>query len=1133
MQNGKLNQQVGRIGEVVVACACVLALFVSSARAAEEPTNLAFNPQLSLTGDCTTSEADPVPDPGCPGGTHPPQPITNPTAIATDSYGDVYVANTAATLLTTPDEGAIDIFNASGEYLTQLVLNLNPRSMAVDSKGNLYVSGYSTKGNLRRYAPTTYDPAASQVTYSSTPIFIDEGQNGTVLGLAVNPANDHLFINRQPQIHAGDPIYIGEYGSAEEGNPLLDPEVAEVDNEQGGVMVVDAVRGRLYANTESEGTNQSPEVIDVFELAPPHHLIKVIDGSTLPEGKFRNSDDLFGGVDESTGHLFIYSPEISHSLYEFTAEGEYLATIKHGFSGHYRGLAVDNGIHSPNGAENLDGRTIWVTSAAGLGAEGHAFAFGPPSECPASVESASVDHVGETEASLKAEVQPCALETHYRFEYVTEEQYAESEFAAATVAAEGTIPTGASPVAVSTGVFGLTPGTSYRWRVVASNALGSDEAVNSVATYPTPPLSTSCPNETLRYGHSLLLPDCRAYELVTPPSTNGLAPNRMELPTSLSYPVSPAGDKVAFRVSGGVIPGSTGTGSIPGDPYVANRGPNGWHTENVGGAATEATSISGVGRSPELGYSVWRAEGEGPAILPQPGRLAPDTVYLRYPDGHSEPLGKGSLGVDPSSAAELITRNASHVIFTSTAHVEEAAAPAPQQALYDRTSDGITHVVSLLPNGQPVRSTQSEFAGASPEGRSIAFEAGEQDAEALYLRYNDEETFQVGAPGAEYEGIAEGGRRIFYLEEGNLFAFDVGGGIVPFATSGDATVANVSRDGTAAYFISPSKLASEPNPLGQRAKRGQQNLYLSREGAISYVATVAEADVLNHQGSVHGVEGLGTWSGATDKMIGAKPGDPSRSTADGSVFVFQASTKLTGYENDEKPEIYRFGPAAGELRCLSCNPTGLPASTGAAFMTPLRTLEGVSNNALEVVENLSADGKRFFFESTEPLLAADIDGLRDVYEWEAQGSGTCTVPAGCVYLISSGESSQDNYLYGVSESGDDVFIRSSDVLAATDPDDTASIYDARVNGGFAITTPPAQCLGEACQPAATPPERPAQVLHGAGNVSEGKEQCGKGAHPIQKGGRRRCVKSHHHRSRHGHNKHGRHGKANNHGREQR
>ncbi len=137
--------------------------------------------------------------------------------------------------------------------------------------------------------------------------------------------------------------------------------------------------------------------------------------------------------------------------------------------------------------------------------------------------------------------------------------------------------------------------------------------------------------------------------------------------------------------------------------------------------------------------------------------------------------------------------------------------------------------------------------------------------------------------------------------------------------------------------------------------------------------------------------------------------------------------------------------------------------------------------------NLTADGGTVFFQSDERLALADGDGLTDVYEWKAPGAGGCARQGGCIALISSGHSSFPDYLYAVSPSGRDVFIDTADSLATQDTDGgVPSIYDARVNGGFA--PPPApngECLGEACQPAAVAPNdvTPASlVFDGPGNL---------------------------------------------------
>jgi hypothetical protein len=181
-------------------------------------------------------------------------------------------------------------------------------------------------------------------------------------------------------------------------------------------------------------------------------------------------------------------------------------------------------------------------------------------------------------------------------------------------------------------------------------------------------------------------------------------------------------------------------------------------------------------------------------------------------------------------------------------------------------------------------------------------------------------------------------------------------------------------------------------------------------------------------------------------------------------------------------------------------------------------------NVKSIAPPLSADGARAIFQSSEALVQADTDGRQDVYEWEAQATGSCERAGGCIYLLSGGHSAVDNFFYGMSSSGDDVIISTNDKLLPEDESESISLYDVRVNGGFAVTQrPPAECLGEACQPAAVAPtdSTPASsVYDGSGNVSPpSSRSCPKGKHLGQGKGKRRCVKHRrdkHHQGKNGH-----------------
>jgi hypothetical protein len=1119
--------------------ACVLALsalpLIGAATALAVPSAYVFDPVLSLTGGCGTNADDEVPDPGCPYPSPPEGPsesFARPTGITTDSYGDVYV------VVEGPDgalnHGHIDIFRPDGTFITefQLVNPLNPldvldepRTAAVDSEGYLYV--YDNGAGLIRYDPnfSVYDPAAGEIEYETAGTILHEW-GGDYASLAINPGNgpgdpnkDHLFVNfgsPRPDVAA-----IVEYGSAKDGNPLLDAEVAEVCCYDGPGLALDAVRGRLYATDAA--TDTSPRVIDVFELAAPHDLIEVIDGSSTPAGSFPKGPPgpLSLAVDESTGHIFAYDQDL-RVIYELTEDGGYVSTLEHNLSTKEKKaqVAVDNGTNSPNGALNPVGRYVWVTSAPpGVG---HAYAFKPTNVKPPEVTSVSFSEVSEGEALLEATIDTGEAETAYTFEYVSRAQFEASGFNSAQTAGKGTIAGGAALVTVTAEATSLSPGTEYVFRVIATNEESppAGEGQSHFMTYPAITFG-SCPNDALRIGPSAALPDCRAYELVTPPNTGGRPPLGLGL-SGLSFPTLPAspdGNHLFFRIENGLIPGLDATGSLSGDPYLASRGATGWNTIAPAADGTEAQSVASGGRSPDQSFLVWRAEVSGPRVID-----GHTTVYVRYPDGHSELLAKGTLGFDTTPIPMLVTDGGEHMLFTSTAALEEGAAGGGKTTVFDRAADGSLRVVSLLPGNVPPSAVQSvDYAGSSLDGRGVAFTVVEAGTGTLYLRYENETTYKIGA-GLTFEGIAEGGNRIFYLKEGSLLAFDVlTGKTIQFAGGGDVTVANVSKDGSTAYLVSPDKLTSGASPLGKKAKFGEENLYRSREGSIDFIGAVSERDVEGEGANVRH-DGLGLWADAVTSN--AIPGrfaiDPSRTTDGGDVFLFQSEADLTNAGAAGHKQVYIYHAAANELRCISCNPTG-EAPHGDALLQ--NVTESVTSpepsGPFDVVENLSANGQRVIFQSPDPLVATDTDQLQDVYEWEAQGMGSCNAPGGCLYLISSGHSGKLNYLYGVSDSGDDVFFRTSDILAPPDQEEIPSIYDARVGGGFPVPPAAGECEGEGCRPQLTVPPVlpiPGSAPGKSGNV---KRVCPKGKRKVMRHHRLRCVKKKK-GSRHRHHRHHRH-----------
>ncbi len=1080
------------IAGLVVACVMALAapaLAVETVDSARQ-----FNPDLSLVGGCAEPEKlDPVEDPGCPttppSSAHPPSLFAKPTSVATDFYGNIYVGNFGKAL--SGSEGRVDIFDPSGVFITEVKVPSGTMAVQVDSKGYLYVAAkFEGTIDFYRYTPTEYEGSEGKIAYGTPVKFHDSF--APFIGIAINPANDHFFYN-------GGSGGIVEFSSAEDGNE----EVGSIDLgtwPYGTGIAIDATRGRIYATDEDTR-------VRVFDLASPHELLDTIEPSAVPENEFNTFLSL--AVDEGTGDLFLLD-SAANRIYEFDEEGNYISTLERGFQEPEGAqIGIDNGPFSPNGGLSSEGRYLYVPShKAGTG---HSFAFNEPSVCPPRVQDLSASDPTDSEVELQGSIDPCGAETSYRIEYTTQARFDEEGFAGATTIEDGVLEADHGLEAIFAAVGGLQGGTGYRFRIVATNEAGSDEAEGSFKTFPNPPIEPeACPNRPFRIGFAASLPDCRAYELVTPPDTNGRAPvGTNHLGYFTNRQVSPDGNRIPFRVEGGTLPGLGGTGSYLGDPYLSTRGPDGWSTIPTGPSGDETVSVVPGGSSPDQGYSFWTATAEGSKVLENQW-----TVYLRFPDGTSKLLADGSLADQPEVRGLLISENGSHAIFvtsggpTSPRQLEPEAAPDGTAAIYDRALDGKLRVVSLLPGGVPLEAGKgANYLGASLDGKGVAFTVGSK----LYLRYDNAETYAIGE-GVTFAGVAEGGNRIFYVEEGKLLRFDAESEeVTPFST-GKVTPVIVSPDGSAAYFISTSVLTSTPNPEGVKAKLNQQNLYLSREGAITFVGTVTKRDVegISEGDSTQQVDGLGLWTDAASKDT---PGRfavvPARTSTDGAVLLFQSRAPLTsGFDPNGHSQVFRYDEE--KLTCLSCNPITSSASADATLQSRQRGTFALFYTTAWL-ENLRADGRRAIFQSIDPLVPGDTDGLQDVYEWEDQGVGSCTLPAGCVYLISFGHSIRDEFLWAVSRSGDDIFVLSGDLLLPADADETVSIYDARVGGGFPGAVAPPDCQGESCRPQLG--ESPQLLagstpVTGSGDNFKPKRTCPKGKRKVKRGGKVRCVKKH-------------------------
>src|SRR5215213_1007688 len=97
-----------------------------------------------------------------------------------------------------------------------------------------------------------------------------------------------------------------------------------------------------------------------------------------------------------------------------------------------------------------------------------------------------------------------------------------------------------------------------RWQILV---MAMASACFLLSFHPAAAMAAGCLNESLRTGASAALPDCRAYELVSPPNSNGrmvVPPNGFALdnffeffPTEL---LSPSRDSILYMTYAGGLP---------------------------------------------------------------------------------------------------------------------------------------------------------------------------------------------------------------------------------------------------------------------------------------------------------------------------------------------------------------------------------------------------------------------------------------------------------------------------------------------------------------------------------------------------------------------------------------------------
>jgi hypothetical protein len=614
-----------------------------------------------------------------------------------------------------------------------------------------------------------------------------------------------------------------------------------------------------------------------------------------------------------------------------------------------------------------------------------------------------------------------------------------------------------------------------------------------------------CPNEQLRGqdGYALKLSDCRAYEQVSPVDKNFTdALGEADVVQS-----APSGDGVTFFSDAPFPRVLSATGP---SLYLSTRAGGEWSTQGLV-PPTIPRSLPGHGSASVLSL----AEDLATAIVNTEPGLEAGLAPGRYSYLRNSATGVFRLLSPGIATFADATADDSRIIFESSEQLLPDAAPDVVN-LYEWDGNmppgEELSLAGVLPDGK----APSEGSVAGPGGPALGEEIvggatgkfytqntisadgsrvffSDVGTGQIYMREPDAaRTIQVSAGPAYWRAATADGSMVFYTEGEDLYRFNVNrfeeskkpeqealSEAREALTSGAAGVLGTLgisiKNGSYAYFVATVVLASNENDNEEKAGAGKVNLYEWHDGETIFIARLdAEGEYDEYD-----------WRDFYSPNFGAVPATGekgARVTPDGTTILFASLAQLTGYDNADQGELYLYDAASGALACVSCNPSGAPATSEAYLAGNLSITAAPERNAF-LTRNLSEDGSRVFFQTKEALVPQDTNEQTNVYEWEREGAGgsdgcsrssaSFSEPSGgCLYLISTGESASPSYFGDASASGDDVFFFTRQSLVGQDRDENYDVYDARVEGGIAAQnpSPPVDCTEEGClDPAVSQP----------------------------------------------------------------
>jgi hypothetical protein len=699
------------------------------------------------------------------------------------------------------------------------------------------------------------------------------------------------------------------------------------------------------------------------------------------------------------------------------------------------------------GVDPLVARKFWRNASALLVATVAAFlllvggAHAAPTEKPA-IEAFYASNVTEDSADLNALINPNGGTATYHFEYGSTIGYGTT-----VPVPDGEIPSSTSAQKFTAHITGLNGGT-YHFKVTVENELGQTSTGDQTFTFFPP----SCPNEHLRQQTgSSFLPDCRAYELVSP-SNSGNAYLQAHGPYS-SVATSPP--RFGFTGIFGVIPGAGPAQAEGEDLYVSTRGQNGWATRYVGipsnqSARTGAlpfdlyleqsgvyadqglsrildwnpgvslTDVSSGDRWGEFAPYLWDSNGQSLGRLP--------TNFDELPLEVRTGWGEGGFYGDARPSADM-----THYFFSSAKH---AFAPggltSGAGSVYDNDLDtGTVTLISKLPGGEdipeaPGDATTDDFLrlpAVSTDGSHAVIEALRSGVCGLAT------CPAAPNPCAVFSGCPKKLPSHLYIHVDGDQLYDVSGNHA-------AIFRGLTPDGSKLYFTSPGQVTADDED-------NSVDLFMWRENPTPEVVRISTGTGAGNTDAC-----AATWTSACGvEIVQGKSSQPGAEAVDARSD--NAIVPETGEVYFLSPESLVAGKGTPGQRNLFVYRNGAPqfvaTLTGTSTVNRIQTTPDGSRVALITAERLTAYDNASpsgICTPFNPVYGTPPSGpkCRQMYTYEpSTGKFEC---ASCMPDGSAPEADAEGSLNGLFMTSDGrVFFSTEDPLVAQDTNGLLDVYE--------------------------------------------------------------------------------------------